>query len=115
MDVKRTSLTRDCRRTMDDPPTAAESPAATPAQASRASAEKPERPDTLLSYERRDSAFVRQLVRGLSERGQDVWVDLEDIPKSADWRAKVGPRSPLHFDPMRSQEAATTRSGSASP
>ena len=42
-----------------------------------------------ISYSRHDGEFVRPLVRALEARGKDVWVDLDDIPKSADWHAKV--------------------------
>ena len=42
-----------------------------------------------ISYSRHDGEFVRPLVRALEARGKDVWVDLDDIPKSADWHARV--------------------------
>ena len=42
-----------------------------------------------ISYSRQDGEFVRALVRALEARGKDVWVDLDDIPKSADWHARV--------------------------
>ena len=35
--------------------------------------------DVFLSYSRRDSEFVQRLVGALSERGKDVWVDVEGI------------------------------------
>ena len=35
--------------------------------------------DVFLSYSRRDSEFVRRLAGALSERGKDVWVDVEGI------------------------------------
>ncbi len=50
---------------------------------------QPERPDAFISYSRQDGEFVRGLVRALEARGKDVWVDLDDIPKSADWMARV--------------------------
>ena len=50
---------------------------------------KPERPDVFFSYSRKDLAFVQRLAAELLARGKDVWVDWEDIRKSADWRAKV--------------------------
>lgn len=50
---------------------------------------QPERPDAFISYSRQDGEFVRGLVRALEARGKDVWVDLDDIPKSADWLARV--------------------------
>ncbi len=42
-------------------------------------------PDLMISYSRRDKAFVTELHKGLAEAGYDVWIDWEDIPKSADW------------------------------
>ena len=36
-------------------------------------------PDVFLSYSRRDSEFVRRLAGALSERGKDVWFDVEGI------------------------------------
>ena len=42
-----------------------------------------------VSYSRHDGEFVGALVRALEARGKDVWVDLDDIPKSADWHARV--------------------------
>ncbi len=50
---------------------------------------QPERPDAFVSYSRHDGEFVGALVRALEARGKDVWVDLDDIPKSADWHARV--------------------------
>lgn len=50
---------------------------------------QPERPDAFVSYSRHDGEFVGALVRALEARGKDVWVDLDDIPKSADWHAGV--------------------------
>lgn len=50
---------------------------------------QPERPDVFISYSRQDEGFVQKLVAALEERGKDVWVDWEDIRKSADWRAKI--------------------------
>jgi WD40 repeat protein len=50
---------------------------------------QPERPDVFASYSRKDETFVRRLVEALSARGKDVWVDWEDIRKTADWRAKI--------------------------
>jgi hypothetical protein len=42
-------------------------------------------PDVFVSYSRKDTAFVRQLVDRLAQDKQDVWVDFEDIPFAADW------------------------------
>jgi WD40 repeat protein len=47
------------------------------------------RDDAFISYAREDLDFVRRLREALVARGKKVWVDLEDIPPSADWRAKV--------------------------
>jgi TIR domain len=47
------------------------------------------RDDAFLSYAREDLAFVTKLRDALRARGKKVWVDLEDILPSADWRAKV--------------------------
>ena len=47
------------------------------------------RPDVFISYAREDIVFVRSLDDALRRAGKDVWVDWEDIPPSADWRAKV--------------------------
>src|SRR3954471_24757524 len=40
-----------------------------------------------LSYAREDGEFVRALESALRARGKGVWVDWNDIPPSADWRA----------------------------
>ncbi len=63
------------------------SAAAAPRDAEQAS--RPERPDAFISYSRQDEAFVRELHAALAGRGKDVWVDWEDIRKSADWRATI--------------------------
>ena len=50
----------------------------------------PDRPDVFISYSRADRAFVeQQLWRPLSELGKDVWIDLEDIAPTADWRRAI--------------------------
>jgi WD40 repeat protein len=50
---------------------------------------QPERPDVFISYSRHDQSFVRGLAVALEERGKDVWIDWEDIRKTADWRARI--------------------------
>src|SRR5215212_8921413 len=45
--------------------------------------------DVFISYSRRDRPFVQSLQTALSERGRDVWVDLEDIAPTAEWLAEV--------------------------
>ncbi len=48
------------------------------------------RTDVFVSYSRRDKAFVAgPLLTSLTGRGQEVWLDLEDIPPAADWRERV--------------------------
>jgi hypothetical protein len=43
-------------------------------------------PDLFISYARSDSRdFVARLSAALEERGQDTWVDLEDIPAASVW------------------------------
>ena len=43
-------------------------------------------PDLFISYARGDSRdFVARLSAALEERGQDTWVDLEDIPPASSW------------------------------
>ena len=50
---------------------------------------QPERPDVFISYSRRDEDFVRRLAAALEAREKDVWVDWEDIRKTADWRGRI--------------------------
>lgn len=45
--------------------------------------------DVFLSYARADQAFVRRLAQELTDAGRDVWVDVEDIPLSAEWMAEI--------------------------
>ena len=45
--------------------------------------------DVFISYSRKDKDFVRQLHDALAARQQDVWVDWEDIPPTADWHAEI--------------------------
>lgn len=41
--------------------------------------------DVFISYSRKDKAFVQRLHERLREHGQEVWIDWEDIPPTADW------------------------------
>jgi len=41
--------------------------------------------DAMISYSRRDLPFVKQLHERLDAEGRDIWVDWEDIPKTAEW------------------------------
>jgi hypothetical protein len=45
--------------------------------------------DAFVSYSRSDRDVVVGLVEGLTARGKRCWVDLEDIPPSAEWMAEV--------------------------
>jgi hypothetical protein len=42
-----------------------------------------------VSYSRMDEGFVRRLDAALRERGMNVWVDWDDIPATADCRARI--------------------------
>ncbi len=46
-------------------------------------------PDCFISYSRRDAPFVTRLAEALKSRGKVPWVDLADIPVSADWRVEL--------------------------
>ena len=46
----------------------------------------------MISYSRKDVVFVRQLFEGLLAHGfakEDIWVDWEGIPLTADWMAEI--------------------------
>ena len=45
--------------------------------------------DIFISYSRNDKDFVRRLNKALETRGHDVWVDLEDIPPTAEWMNEI--------------------------
>jgi TIR domain len=51
--------------------------------------ELPARPDVFVSYAREDAAFVQHLSLALAERDKTTWVDVKDIPPTAEWRAEV--------------------------
>src|SRR4051794_8991314 len=58
--------------------------------ADAARARLPDRPDAFVSYSRTDKAFVLgRLLPALAQRGKEVWLDVEDIPPAADWRATM--------------------------
>lgn len=42
-----------------------------------------------ISYARSDGAFVRRLLEQLNRSEREVWVDLEEIPPTADWLAEI--------------------------
>jgi TIR domain len=46
-------------------------------------------PDIFISYSRQDRDFVEALRARFSELGRKTWVDVNDIPPSAKWRAEV--------------------------
>lgn len=41
--------------------------------------------DVMISYSRKDIEFARRLQTALTTDKRDVWIDWEDIPKTADW------------------------------
>src|SRR5215207_3332754 len=45
--------------------------------------------DVFVSYSRADRERVIALTQGLAARGKRAWVDLEDIPPSAEWMAEI--------------------------
>lgn len=45
--------------------------------------------DLFISYSRVDREFVRSLHQPLEQEGRDVWVDLDDIPPSAEWLQEI--------------------------
>lgn len=45
--------------------------------------------DLFVSYSRKDREFVLRLNQALEKRDYDVWVDLEDIPPTANWMEEV--------------------------
>ncbi|HEX6228246.1 MAG TPA: TIR domain-containing protein [Solirubrobacterales bacterium] len=47
------------------------------------------RASVFVSYSRSDRGFVRRLLEQLKRSEREVWVDLDDIPPTADWLAEV--------------------------
>jgi hypothetical protein len=45
--------------------------------------------DVFVSYSRADRERVVELTQALAERGKRAWVDLENIPPSAEWMAEI--------------------------
>lgn len=45
--------------------------------------------DVFVSYARSDSRFVDRLVENLVAAGRDVWVDVDDIPLTAEWMTEI--------------------------
>jgi WD40 repeat protein len=45
--------------------------------------------DAFISYSRRDKEFVQRLHERLAGQQRQIWVDWEDIPPTADWRAEI--------------------------
>ena len=45
--------------------------------------------DVFVSYSRADRQRVAELTQALTARGKRAWVDLEDIPPSAEWMAEI--------------------------
>ncbi len=48
-----------------------------------------DRTAVFVSYSRRDTAFVEAMKPRLEALDLEVWLDLEDIPPSADWRDEI--------------------------
>src|SRR5262249_52973468 len=71
------------------PASSSDETVASGSNAADAGREFPLRPDIFLSYSRSDEHFVGKLADALEARGKDVWVDLSDIRKGADWHAKM--------------------------
>ncbi|HEY9645253.1 MAG TPA: TIR domain-containing protein [Chroococcidiopsis sp.] len=45
--------------------------------------------DVFISYCRRNKTFIQKLHERLTNEGRDLWIDWEDIPPNADWRAEI--------------------------
>lgn len=45
--------------------------------------------DIFVSYCRRNKEFIQKLTDRLVAEGRDIWVDWQDIPPNADWRAEI--------------------------
>ncbi|NET35192.1 MAG: TIR domain-containing protein [Cyanothece sp. SIO1E1] len=45
--------------------------------------------DLFISYSRRNQEFVRRLHQALAQARQNVWIDWEDIPPTAEWRQEI--------------------------
>ncbi|MDH3676178.1 MAG: TIR domain-containing protein, partial [Anaerolineae bacterium] len=46
-------------------------------------------PDIFISYSRKNKEFVQKLHEALIAQEREIWVDWEDIPLTADWRAEI--------------------------
>lgn len=42
-----------------------------------------------VSYSRKDSTTAKRIIQALTDVGQDIWVDWEDIPPSSDWMEQI--------------------------
>ena len=49
----------------------------------------PRKTRVFISYSRKDKDYARKLHDDLAKSGVDIWVDWEDIPLTADWRAEI--------------------------
>ncbi len=45
--------------------------------------------DLFISYSRKDLPFVQRLYDQLKAANRDIWIDLEDIPPTADWMREI--------------------------
>jgi hypothetical protein len=55
----------------------------------KASVPEPARGHDAFVYSRADREAAIALTQGLAERGKRAWVDLEDIPPSAEWMTEI--------------------------
>lgn len=53
------------------------------------SEQTPQRTETFLSYNRNDSALVSEVVRELTQRGVNVWMDESNLAPGARWRSAI--------------------------
>lgn len=45
--------------------------------------------DIFISYSRKNKDFALLLVGALKAKGHEVWIDLDEIPPSAEWWAEI--------------------------
>jgi hypothetical protein len=55
----------------------------------------------MISYCRKDKAFVKALYDALSVDGRQIWVDWADIPPSAEWLDEIHQGARLVSDSVR--------------
>src|SRR5690349_20631624 len=45
--------------------------------------------DVMISYSRRDKAFVQSLTNAIKKQGLEPWIDWDDIAPTVDWWAEI--------------------------